>query len=199
VTDRGIDQTVIDAIEAGEYAPALFIDAAFEDSAGNDDTLYLWTGVGRFPWNGNEYAGTGTLLTIEGLEEILDVVARGASFTLDGIGVNDVNDDGDDIIDLAYRTEYQNRPVTVRLGFIDRGTRKLLADPVTIFAGRMDVMDPEEDGNECRITLTVENALIALERAVGRTYTDADQQDLYDGDTFFEQVAELQNMEIQLD
>lgn len=196
---RGVDSEIISNIEAGTYAPAFLIVGEFEDSEGVSDPLYLWTGIGTLPYDGNDYVGTGSLLTIEGLQEILDVVSRGLTVTLDGIGTAEVNGEGDSILDLAYRTEYQNRPFTLSLCLIDLGDRSIIGTPQIMFSGLMDVMDPQEDGEIATITLTVENALVALERPVGRTYTSADQKERYPDDTFFDQMPELQNMEIQLD
>lgn len=196
---RGIDSEIVTNIETGTYAPVFLISGAFEDSAGSDETLYLWTGLGTLSYGGNDYAGTGSLLTIDGIQEILEVVSRGLTVTLDGIGTSEVNGEGDTILDLAYRTEYQNRPFTLSLALIDVDDRSIIGEPIIMFSGLMDVMNPQEDGETATISLTVENALVALERPVGRTYTAEDQKERYSGDTFFDQMAELQNMEIQLD
>jgi len=196
---RGLDSSIVSAIESGTYAPIFLIAAEFEDSQGVSDALYLWTGMGSLTYDSNEYVGTGTLLTIDGLQEILEVVSRGLTVTLDGIGVSTVNSEGDSILDLAYRTEYQNRPFTLLFGLINISTRALVGTPEIWFSGLMDVMTPEEDGETATVSLTVENALVALEKPISTTYTAEDQKEKYAGDTFFDQVTELQNMEIELE
>lgn len=196
---RDVGANVVAAVESGVYAPVFLIEASFEDSDGSDETLYLWTGLGTLSYGGNSYAGTGSLLTIDGLQEVLDVASRGLTVVLDGIGISDVNSAGDTILDLAYRTEYQNRPFSLSLALIDTDTRDVIDTPIPWFSGFMDVMDPSEDGQTATISLTVENALVALQRKVERTYTKEDQQARYSDDTFFDQMTELQNMEIILE
>ncbi|MDW3204562.1 MAG: hypothetical protein R8L07_03385 [Alphaproteobacteria bacterium] len=185
--------------DTGRYTPVILVDAEFEDSAGNAATLSLFTGIGTLTIGGTTYTGAGDLLRIEGIEEINRLAARGVTVSLNGIGVSEVNGAGDSILDLAYRTEYQNRPCTVSLALLDPDTQQPIGDPEPWFVGTMDVMTPEEDGENATITMTVENAQIALERPVGRTYTAEDQKERYSGDTFFDHVSTLQNLEIDLD
>lgn len=199
MTTRGIDSEIVAALETGRSMPVLLIAAEFEDSVGTDDTLYLWTGEGDLSYGGQIYRGTGTALSFEDIREMLELASAGLSLSLNGVGSSAVNENGDTILDLVYRTEYQNRPFTLSFGLLDGETRSLIGTPFVWFQGFMDVMEPEEDGETCSITLTVENAMIALQRKVERTYTKEDHQARYAGDTFFDQMAELQNMEIQLE
>lgn len=196
---RGLDSNIASLLESGLIQWALLVEGQFEDSLGNDETVRLWTGVGTLPHGGNTYYGAGGALGFDGLEEITDVQSRGMTIRLDGVGAATVNSQGDTILDLAYRTEYQNRACSVSIGFFDPATRALVADPVTWFTGFMDVMTPVEDGDTVAIEMTVENFMVLLERPVPRTYTPEDQRELYPGDTFLDYVAELQNLEIELE
>lgn len=194
---RSLSSEMVTLLDGSEFRPAFLIEAEFEDSTGTDATLRLWTGMGSLAYDGKTWTGTGDILTVEGFEEILETVSRGASFTLSGIGDAAVNGNGDSIIDLALRTEYQSRPITMYLALFDADWN--LAGAFVYFGGFMDVMEVQEDGREAIITLSAENALVALERKVGRTYTAEDHKEQYPADTFFDQVAELQNMEIRLE
>lgn len=194
---RGISAAMVDHLDGDVQRPAFLIEAEFQDSNGTDATLRLWTGMGPLSFDGKTWTGTGAILTMEGFEEIMETVARGASFTLSGIGTADVNGNGDTIVDLALRTEYQSRPITLYTGFFDENWD--LIGTMVSFGGFMDVMDVQEDGDTAAVTLTAENAMVALERRVGRTYTKEDQQERFPGDTFFDQVVNLTNMEIRLD
>lgn len=194
---RGLSAGLVAHLDGDVQRPAFLIEAEFQDSNGTDATLRLWTGIGPLSYDGKTWTGTGDILTMEGYEEIMDTVARGTSFTLSGIGTADVNGNGDTIVDLALRTEYQSRPITLMAAFFDENWDVIGA--MVGFSGFMDVMDVQEDGETATVSLTAENAMVALERRVGRTYTKEDQQERYSGDTFFDQVADLTNMEIRLD
>ena len=196
---RGWATASLDLADSGRYTPVLLVDAEFEDSAGNAATLSLFTGVGELTIGGTTYIGAGDLLRIEGVEEINRVAARGVTISLNGIGLSEVNGEGDSILDLAYRTEYQNRRCTVSLALLVPDTLELAGAPEVRFVGVMDVMTPEEDGESATISMTVENAQIALERPVARTYTAEDQKERHSGDTFFDYVSPLQNLEIKLE
>jgi hypothetical protein len=58
-------------------------------------------------------------------------------------------------------------------------TAGLIASPITIFAGRMDVMQISDDGQTSLITMSAENKLIDFKRTREQRYTDEDQQTLF--------------------
>ncbi|WP_417844845.1 phage head spike fiber domain-containing protein [Thalassospira sp.] len=72
----------------------------------------------------------------------------------------------------------------------------LVGAPLRVFSGKTDVPVISDDGTSCVIGLTAENALVDLERARTRRYTDQDQKAEYSGDLGFEFVPRLQEMEI---
>ncbi|OSQ30829.1 hypothetical protein THS27_26450, partial [Thalassospira sp. MCCC 1A01428] len=72
----------------------------------------------------------------------------------------------------------------------------LVGAPLQVFSGKTDVPVVTDDANSCVIGLTAENALVDLERARVRRYTDQDQRAEYSGDLGFEFVPRLQEMEI---
>jgi hypothetical protein len=53
-----------------------------------------------------------------------------------------------------------------------------------------------ENGNESLVSVSVENALITLEKAKDRRYTDQDQKNLFAGDKGLEFVDDLQDKSI---
>jgi len=73
---------------------------------------------------------------------------------------------------------------------------ELIADPITLFQGRMDQMQAKENGDTATIALTLESNLIDLNKARERRYTDQDQKSDYPSDLFFEYVTGLQNKSI---
>lgn len=182
---RGLTSAITTEIDSGRTRPAVFVKAEFDSG-----DLRLWTGKGELTWDSQTWTGAGNLLSIETIEETEETVARGARVRLNGMPAA--------ILALAYSEEYQGRPCTIWMGFLD-DNRAVIADPFILFRGSMDVIEDQEDGETATFILSVENALIALEKAPERTYTHEDQQELFPGDTCFIQMPDIVNLEIELE
>src|SRR5690606_17159231 len=96
---------------------------------------------------------------------------------------------------LALGEHYQGRRARLWLGAMTEGG-EIVADPIPIFAGRMDVMNIDEGSETSTIVMSAENQLIDLKRKDDLRYTDAAQQALYPGDRGLEFVAALQDREL---
>lgn len=142
--------------------------------------LRIWSGIGDKSIGGQTYTGTGSLLSVGGIEESDDLSAPGASISLNGVDSS--------LVSLAIQEPYQNRDCRILLGSGD--------DFFEIFSGFMDVMTIEDSGETCIINLTVESRLIILDRKVPLRYTQETQNSLYPGDTFFSTVASLQDKKV---
>ena len=142
--------------------------------------LRIWSGIGDKSIGGQTYTGTGSLLSVGGIEESDDLSVPGASISLNGVDSS--------LVSLAIQEPYQNRDCRILLGSGD--------DFFEIFSGFMDVMTIEDSGETCIINLTVESRLIILDRKVPLRYTQETQNSLYPGDTFFSTVASLQDKKV---
>lgn len=149
--------------------------------------LNMWSGIGDLDWNGSTWTGAGNLLSFGSLEETTEVRALGTSITLSGLNSS--------ILSAALSEDYQGRKATIWLGATD-SAGAVIADPIIVFGGRMDVMTINENGGEVAINITVENRLIDFERTKLRRYTDQDQKIDYPNDKGFEFVASIQDKEI---
>lgn len=180
------DMTTATAAQFGaaRLRPLVLAQADFDTGA-----LRLWSGVGPITWDGETWTGAGTLLSIEAIEETEGMKAVGTAFQLAGADAA--------LLTLAEEEDYQGRRVRIWVGALD-DAGVVVVDPVQIFTGFLDVMEPEEGGETCIIRCTAENHLVALERPTGRVYTAEDQKMDYPNDTFFDEVAGLQNREITL-
>lgn len=148
----------------------------------------LFSGIGTISWNGNTYTGAGTLGRISPIEETSDVRSNGVQLSLSGISSS--------LISTALGEEYQGRTCTIWLGFLD-SSDALIADPVQMFSGKLDVMSIVDSGDTCDITVTAENRLVDLERpSEVRYYADADQKRYSTGDRGCEFVETLQTKDI---
>lgn len=95
----------------------------------------------------------------------------------------------------ALTDDYQGRACSVMFGALSP-TAGLVASPITVFSGRMDVMQLSDDGQTSQITMTAENKLIDFKRTREIRYTDEEQQRLYSGDLGLEFVNAIQEKTI---
>ena len=72
----------------------------------------------------------------------------------------------------------------------------LISSPVTVFSGRMDVMQVSDDGQTAEIIMTAESRLMDFKRPREVRYTDEEQQNLFAGDLGLEFVNDIQEKAI---
>ena len=175
--------TAMQAVATAEVVrPIYLVDLEFASGS-----IYLWSGLGDLSFNSNTYIGAGDLLTIGAVQESTELTATGAQITLGGIKQS--------LLTLARDEPYQGRPLTIRLGaFNENGD--LIASPVILFSGFMDVMTINDSGETSTITVSAENKLIIFQKTAVRRYTAEDQKIEHPTDKGFEFVAKIQEKEI---
>lgn len=193
MTSRTLDQDTADALEAKYGAPRYLVEIVFDSG-----TARYWNGVGTLTALGEQWLGVGRLGRIEPIGEGQDTVAQGLAFTLTVIPTPEMPDAPDAFLTIALSEEYQGRPCTVYQAQLDPDTRSLKGNPFVRFRGYLDVMEDSELPGAAQLRVAAESRMIDLERPRKRTYTPEDQKALYPGDTFFDDVAALQNREIHL-
>ena len=152
----------------------------------SQNAIRLWTGYGNKTLESNTYTGSGSLLTVSGLEEVSDLSSKGATVTLSGLDSS--------IVTLALTSNYQGRLARIYWGI---GTNHLEA-----FSGFMDQMSISDSGETTSISLSLESRLIVLERASTRRYTSESHAAVRvtnsrtGSDTFFDWVTPLQDKKV---
>lgn len=180
---RTLTNDVVTEVTGDSLAPIILVKAEFDSGDVN-----LFTGYGSLTFNGDTYNGGGDLMSFSSVEETQELEANNVTVTLSGVNSA--------LISIALAEDYQDRPVTIWLGFLNQTTGALINDPVVMFRGRLDVMTIEEGGSTASISVRAESVLIALKRAKTRRYTAEDQKIDYPTDTFFDRVASLQDTQI---
>ena len=178
---RTLSSTIVS--EVGQSVVHPIIMSKFEFDSGD---LNLWSGYGSLVVAGDTYTGVGELGSISPVEEAQTIKATGLKYQLSSI------DSG--VIGTALLEDYQDRPVTTWMGFMD-GDGTFL-DRVIVFQGRMDTMNIQEKGDTSDLSLSAENVLVTLERANERRFTAEDQKIDFPADLGFDQVNALQEREI---
>ena len=144
--------------EAGEQ-----LDAENDDNPINDATIAPFYGIGDFGG-------------IESVEENIEVVARQVTLTCSGLDSTWVTP--------ALTEDYQNRTVTVYLGFFSPDTGALIGSPEVIWEGRINQQTITLSKGDATLSMTCEHRL-RREPRIAR-YTQADQELLHTGDRFFD-------------
>jgi len=173
----------MDAITTAEVVrPILLVECDFDTAP-----LYLWNGVGNLSYDSKTYVGAGNLLSVGGISESTDLVANGTTVSLTGVN--------NQLAAIARDEDYQGRELVIKLGAMDE-SGDVIADPVPLFNGFMDVMSINEGGEYSTITVSVENRLIRFDMPKQGRYTDQDQKMRYPDDRGLDMVSSIQQLDI---
>lgn len=151
------------------------------------DDIRVWTGNDDITIDSETYTGAGSLLTISGVQEGREIKSEGLSIALSGMDST--------VLSYALTENYQNRPITLFLGFLMGGGVEV-AGVITLFKGRMVNLSVSDDTNGSVINLDAENRLLDLDRPSNLRYTAESQQFLFSGDTGFNRMQQLQDKQI---
>src|SRR5574343_1424825 len=170
---RSISADMVTEVTTAQLSPILLAELDLSTP------IHLWTGYGTLTYNGVGYLGLGTLGTISPVQETTDLAARGITMQLSGVPTA--------LVYEALTEDYQGRACSIMFGALSP-TAGLISSPVTVFSGRMDVMQISDDGQSSLITMTAENRLVDFKRVREVRYTDEEQKTLFPGDKGLEFV-----------
>lgn len=168
--------------EAGEQRACAFAQFEFASGTQRYTTLPYST-----TWNGYTWIGVGGLAEISEIRETEALMANGVKITLSGLPTA--------LVSLALQENVQGRPCTIWFAALGPDNQVLDVPPVE-FAGSVDTMPIQIDGGTARIVVNVEAKIADFARPKVRRYNDADQQQEYPGDKFFEFVPQMVEKEI---
>ena len=181
-TRQGLDSSIVNRLGADEQALFLAVKAEFDTS-----DIRLWTGVDDLTIDSETYTGAGTLLSIGNVEENSDLSSKSLSISLSAMDST--------VLNYALTESYQNRNITLFLGYVMGGTNEV-AGTLVLFKGRMVNLTVTDTPDGSTVTVQSESRLIDLERPSNFRYTKESQNFLNSGDTCFNRVASLQDKEI---
>lgn len=179
---RDLTSGFIDEIDASKLHAEIFVKMFFDSG-----TTFAWTGYGDKIWNGETYSGLGDLVSFGRIEESSIVKASGTVMILSGVKSS--------LISIALQEDYQGRRAEIYFAVLDP-SENIIADPYQIFAGKMDVMEIEDNGQEATISVSVENDLIDLFKARLRNYTPEDQKAHFPDDLGLDFIPFIQDAEV---
>ena len=168
---------------AAKLQPIILVDIEVAAS----EHVRAWSGIGDLSYGGNTYTGTGTFGTISGVEETTELKATGLTLSLSGIPAA--------LISTSLNSIRQGLPGIVYLGALD-STGALVADPLVLFSGLVDVPTVDDGGETATISISLESLEVDRERSRVRRYTPEDQYLIDATDRGFEYVAGLQDKQV---
>ncbi len=178
----GIDSAITNRLGAEHQELFFAIKAEFDTS-----DILVWTGKDDLVISSETYTGAGGLLSIGGVEDGRDLKSTGLNVALSGMDAT--------VLDYALTENYQNRFLTVFLGYLSGGTDTTVGT-MTLFKGRMQSMVINDDPNGSKISVDGENRLIDLQRPSNIRYTKESKQAIASGDNCFDRVQSLKDKEI---
>ena len=157
----------------------------------SDGTLRLWGGYGSLTMtaggSSKTFTGTGDLLGFTPIQETSTLQMSGVTISMTGIKSS--------IISSILSAQYTNRNGTVYMGLFD-SSKSVIADVYTLFKGKMDVANIQEQADTSIVTLNIESRLVQFDLPLNRLYTLEDQQVDFANDLGFEFIPDLQDKEI---
>lgn len=181
-TRQGLDSSIVNRLGADEQALFFAVKAEFDT-----DDIKVWTGIDDLIISSETYTGAGTLLAISNTEDNLELKSNGIVVSLSGMD--------ETIVNYALTENYQNRPITIFMGYVMGGTNEV-AGTLTLFKGRMTSLVINDTPEGSTVTIDAENRLVDLDRPSNLRYTKESQNFLHSGDTGFNRVASLQDKQI---
>lgn len=175
--DPALIAALRDQVAALRYYVELFFDGGTER---------LWTGIGTTTELGVNWQGVGSLASIEGLEEGIELTPTGLKLGLSRLDPGTAN--------LAINEDYYGRLARLYVG-VENASGQLVSDPGPTFTGKMVHVEATvgtPDGEI--IQLTVQSALAKLDRSPNLRHTDIQQQTDYTDDVgaqYMTQVADF--------
>ena len=157
----------------------------------SDGTLRFWGGYGSLTMtaggSSKVFTGTGDLLGFTPIQETSTLQMSGVTVSLTGIKSS--------IISSILSAQYTNRNGTIYMGLFD-SSKSVIADVYTLFKGKMDVENIQEQADTSIVTLNIESRLVQFDLPLNRLYTLEDQQVDFANDLGFEFIPDLQDKEI---
>ena len=177
---RNLTTALATALASNSVRPAIFVSLEFASG-----TVNFWSGKNDKTYDSKTYTGLGDLTGLDMPEETSNGSTNGMSISLSGIPSANVS--------LALE-EYQNRPATVLLAALD-DSDAIISDPYQIFAGLIDVISINDDGNTSSIGINLEGYAYGVGPSLDR-YTNEAQKRNYATDTGLRFVRSLSEKQI---
>lgn len=174
---RDLTAAVLAELATLNLRPRFFVEIDIQSG-----TLYLWSGLGDFSWNGQTWTGVGDFGGISVVRETADNSATNFILRLSGIPTARLSQ--------ALSEIRHDKEAIVYLGLFD-SSEQVIVDPFTWVQGYTDRAEIEEAAEGAVISLNCESEDAILQQAKERRYTPEDQKAEFPDDKGFDDVPAL--------
>jgi len=182
-TRSGIDSSIVGKLEGDHVFVFWAVKAEFDTA---DVRLHTWKD--ELTINSETYEGAGTLLSIGDITDSSELKSDGVTVAISGMDTT--------VLGYALTENYQNRPITIFMGYLDGGGEKV-SGVMTAFKGRMQAITITDDPQGAStVVVESENRLVDLRRPSNLRYTKESQKFIDSTDTAFNRVQQVQKQEI---
>ena len=181
-TRTGIDTAIVSKLAADHQELFIAVKAEFDTS-----NIRVWSGKDDITISSETYLGAGTFLSMGDIEDNQDIASSGLQVVLSGMDAT--------VLSYALNEDYQNRPITVFLGFLSAGSSDVVGTLI-LFKGRMISLEVVDTPEGARVRIDAENRLLDLRRPSNLRYTKESQNFLFSGDVGLNRVNSLMDKEI---
>jgi hypothetical protein len=176
MANRPITTPTANALAATQVRAVVFVEMDFASGY-----LRMNNSAQNMDWNSLTWLGIGRVGSIDPVGEGVTLEVRGLRFSISGIDPAHVS--------LALNEQYQGRACSMWFAPLNEDY-SVIADPVLVFSGRMDLMDIDM-GTTATITVSAESRLADWDRPRVRRYNAADQAITDPADKGFEFVPQM--------
>ena len=182
-TRSGIDSSIVGKLEGDHVFVFWAVKAEFDTA---DVRLHTWKD--ELTVNSEVYEGAGTLLSIGDISDSAELKSDGVTVAISGMDTT--------VLGYALTENYQNRPITIYMGYLDGGGEKV-SGVMTAFKGRMQAITITDDPQGAStVVVESENRLVDLRRPSNLRYTKESQKFIDSTDTAYNRVQQVQKQEI---
>lgn len=182
--DSGFENLLDDAF----LRPVWFVYLGFDS-----DPLYVHNDLGDITTTtpSATWTGVGDLGSIGRIEESdkLTPIKLECSLSI-------VDESADAILSEALTQNPYQRPATVYVSARNTVTGALVAQPVEVFAGKIDDMQLAHGFGQSAVTVRIESEAIIFEQSAGLVYSDSQLQSEYSGDLGLQYLERLKNWSV---
>lgn len=185
---RSLPANTSSALDDAFLVPVVFVELLFDSAP-----LRLHTDLGSIVTTDTSpnktWLGAGDLGAVGPIEETEGAEPFSVELTLSGLDST--------VLDEARNQDYQDRPVVIYVGVRDSVTGALVDNPTEIFYGQIDQMVITAGRQFSSVTVRAESEQTLWQRPAVIFYDAATLQDAYAGETFFNFLEELQNLQLR--
>lgn len=179
---RSFSSAMLTAMDEDVVRPIYLIQLEFDT-----DTLRLNTSARDVSWNSQTWLGNGILKDFPTIYDDDDLTIEGLTVRLAGVT--------ESMVALVLGQTLNQKSGVLYFGLLDANFA-LIADPIQIFQGWLDVPKIVETFEDTVIELDYESELIDFDVPREHRYTHDNQKAFYPSDLGFEYVASLQDKSI---